>query len=1011
MLLALVAVASVAVLSHRLARRRARRAALTDAADPQPRKRSTRDDTHRLGYRYADDRIFINGNGVYAGITMPTQTGEFATRHELGDLALTPVSLEQTLLAVFDRKPVHCHELLRYRPITTDGWAAQLLEQCWNPTAWYHTLLNRLAGYISQTTPQRLWCLIVRLGDAPADRTVDPTAPLADMVIGVAQERLTVEDLTPWWEVADRFHTAMAGHGAEPLSRRDLLFLIRKVGAGHLPVPDEPITHHRPWRDGWFELAAQLRGTNIGGGYLELHYRHPESGQDTRSYCATLVVADAPSRAVLNPHNPWAQRLSRLVNPPEISWRYTLFSSDDWKRTTDKAVENIEDEAKDRHKAGAPDDRRFRARLEQAQDITETADDPQPGMTGRLRLIVSAPTVKELAQAIVDAKRAMGQIQVEVPAHTAQALLHEHLPGEVAVDLGSLSAGPAGGIRLWQRHTDLYAPAVGMLGSHPQIGDRVVNERGRLLGWIGHFIGWVKANGSAVHNDPTAQLARGEGAGVGIFGSSGGGKTSYGLDQFFWMSESGVACYALDPKIDFANFIYYLAFGPQVLDPEFMNHADRGILGTPDSRFQPVNRQLWDETVIHDLARGPRGAQDPWRITDTFQDGYHLADTLIDVLFSNDTHRSIARQALRTLQAENKQATAAGVPFRCGLGDVATPLEAELRQLEADLDRARTMGGDTVALRRTINEVSEVLDRFVTGQDTPFLRQLLGRRDDPPEPPDRQARRTIYTLAGFKTPDHPDEPDLWSTEDRNAAAVMLAALNRIRRSTLHGRMQPNPVTGRMAIRPTATFVDEGYMVTALPVGRGYLVVTLRQGRSMRSTLFFMDQQARGIQAIEAEARRLGAAEVNQFGSIFTFRQKSLGEALNSLRLLRSVITDDDTDEKEREEAILAKKLLSEEAGGELRAGTCVMRDPDSRVATVVIDQVFAPLQRASQTNAVLKEADWSHPVPADPNDWDINPIGLLQVRRGLTTAVDDENTDEESDLEAFDLDPAPVLAR
>jgi len=67
----------------------------------------------------------------------------------------------------------------------------------------------------------------------------------------------------------------------------------------------------------------------------------------------------------------------------------------------------------------------------------------------------------------------------------------------------------------------------------------------------------------------------------------------------------------------------------------------------------------------------------------------------------------------------------------------------------------------------------------------------------------------------------------------------------------------------------------------------------------------------------------------------------------------------------------------------LRIGDCALRDPDSRVAVVTIDQMFHVLQRAAQTNPKLKAVDWANPVPTDPRDWDINPEALLRVRTNI----------------------------
>ena len=596
----------------------------------------------------------------------------------------------------------------------------------------------------------------------------------------------------------------------------------------------------------------------------------------------------------------WSKRLARLAVPAEISWRYTLIPPKQWKRLADKAVANVEDERKDREKAGADPDDSFDARRDQAEQIkADNADDDlQPGMVGRLRLTVSAPTPALLARAIKDVKAAMGDVAMEVPAHAALPLLLEQFPGEaVSTDLGSLSAGPAGGLALWNRYSDLYLPALGMLGSHNQVGDRIQVERGRTLGWIGMAIGYVKSNGTVVHFDPHAQVGRGHGAGIAVLGQSGGGKSSFVILMFFWLSESGVRCSVLDPKIDFAGFAYYIAFGPQVLDPGFMADADAGILGTPASRFQPVNREFWDDTEIVDLARGARGSQDPWRINDTFDDGYSLALDLTDVLFTDQAHRSIVRKALRSMSAAHKEATAAGRTFACGYGDVLSYIRSEREELETDYQNARKTGSDTSALRHAIGTSST--------RSSPAWRTGNGCRScgccwaraptSDPRTAGRSKRRVIYTMAGFKSPDHPENPELWTDKDRNASAAMLSVLSRMRRDNLSGRMGTNPMTGEPGIPPTAAFVDEGNMVTADPAGRGYLTVNLRQGRSLNSVLFFIDQQARGMQAIEKQASA-ESAEVNQFATVLVFKQRSKGEARAALAALRS--SDDDVSSAE-----------------------------------------------------------------------------------------------------------------
>ena len=106
---------------------------------------------------------------------------------------------------------------------------------------------------------------------------------------------------------------------------------------------------------------------------------------------------------------------------------------------------------------------------------------------------------------------------------------------------------------------------------------------------------------------------------------------------------------------------------------------------------------------------------------------------------------------------------------------------------------------------------------------------------------------------------------------------------------------------------------------------------------------------------------------------------------------------------------LARKLQAEEVGGALRIGDCALRDPDSRVAAVTIDQMFHVLQRAAQTNPKLKATDWAHPVPADPEDWEINPEALLRVRTNIAAIA--AHTDPGSDPEPGDRQDARSTSR
>lgn len=62
------------------------------------RPRQRRWELRRLGYRYADDSVFVHGTGVFTGVVIDTSTDEFATAGETGDTAMLPVGIYQALL-------------------------------------------------------------------------------------------------------------------------------------------------------------------------------------------------------------------------------------------------------------------------------------------------------------------------------------------------------------------------------------------------------------------------------------------------------------------------------------------------------------------------------------------------------------------------------------------------------------------------------------------------------------------------------------------------------------------------------------------------------------------------------------------------------------------------------------------------------------------------------------------------------------------------------------------------
>lgn len=949
----------------------------------------------RLNYRYADDDIFISGSSVWTGLILPDLTDEYAAPDEAEAEAESMVRLDRDLLALLDVDHVDCQDLTRYRTTRSEAWFNDLMAGCWNPTPRYEVLARRMGELVDRSAPQRVRYRLVRLGEWRGHLRNDPLAGMTAGLTGVAEERFAPADLAPFRNRAEVLREGLSIHGVRAMVRTDLLWAIRKTFTGHREPADMPVPLSRWWGKGLFDLLGWFvcRGH---GNSMELISRDPETGEEVSSHVSTLVVVNKPPREVFHRRRGYARLLAQLDCTVELNERFRLFAPSAWSSEAANIYRNILDEEKDRAKAGAGYDKSFSDRVRRAVELRdELSDSDMPGRMGRLRFIVSAPTRAALETAIRDVQRVLDRAlwTVIAPESGQAELLKEGLPGECPpVRVGALqSQRGGGGLRPWERTTDLYASAIGGVSSYNMVGDRSELIRGRLLGWEGLPIGWMRTTGAVARFTPHVQVSRNRGAGIGLFGASGFGKSTLAMNMFFHASESGVQIAAVDMKNDFERYLYYLAFGHQVMQPGFAAEAEAGTLGQPESSFQPVNPDIWADTEIVSLATGPAGLLDPWRITSSFEEGSRLAEDLLSTLLGTASPANAdlverAGNALNVMTREYQEARGRGDDPRVGLRDILIPIQAERDQLVGEAK-------DNALARRDLAAQDRLLRRLETAIAAPFSRLLFGSADDDLASSTLAAlskRRTIVTMHGFSTPD--DDPASWGAETRAAAAAVHAALHRVY-ALFDSREVPAPRTGQMSVPPRSIFVDEAQMFLALPAGRKLLAKGLRQGRSLNLTVVVITQQARDLTALEAAARAGDEADINQIGTVFAFANRGLPEAQSALALLR------DTASLPREEqSALARQLMSVESGGTLSNGVCVMRDCDDNIGSIVVDTIFTELEHAAQTNPSLAQTDRSIPLEPDPERWTVNTSTLLQVRRAADTATDIELDEVDDDL-------------
>ena len=962
----------------------------------------TRVDDRRIDYRYAQDNpfFFIKGQSVWTGVVLPTTSDDFASYLEEEQQVALETQMWQKLSIHYrntlTENEVHAHIITRFVPIDVSRWERTYFNNLWNPTDLFRTLITKkVSPHLAASTPERRQYLLLRIGDFKAPTLIDPISRIIGDASGVHEEVFNARDLAVFRERARQLHTLLGGMGATPMDRADLALLIRKPLLGHFGMADtRPMERTRPWRGGYFDELVNIVAKPLED-CVEIRNPHPEDGNGEVSYTTTVTLKHPDPTVPYKYTQAWGKLLRQMSRPVDVSWRMTIISSEEWKKRAGRIIRKIDDEVKDRDKVAAPRSELFEqkyALADQLRDELET-DAATPIVVSQQRLCFSAPTRKELAEVVGELQSLFGEaIVVERPRGVQGFLLEEQLPGDMTPPKTVLGAGlgrrivskTTGGIAGGEEWTDLAALSFARLDSSPTVGDEVeFTAAGTPRGWRGGPIGFAESNGAVVHFDPCVQMARNSGAGTIICGSSGGGKSSLSLLLFFWASESGVQTLVIDPKNDFERFCYYLAFGNQVLDPDFPKEAQEGTLGQPDSKFQPTNPQFWEDTSIVSLGNGAAGMLDPWSLSDSYAEGEELARTICDLVFDDDDFRRLEPAFHSMRETYDRAGEGAPLPR---LADLANHLDSEITRYTALVD-STTSARDNMAVTDRINALHQVEASLHRAGSRQFGRLMFGHNPSARSFTIGNKRRVVITLMGVTPPGDGVPVAEWDDSTRDAAAALMTTIHQISRVFNTATEEQSPNTGRKGLRPRLLFIDEAYFVTAFKAGRNMLNIFLRQGRSRYFGVVFISQQAKDVNKLSEEAGAMEEdASVNQFPTKFVFRQGGHSEARDAMKLLKSSLEKSDPEMLDQ----LSRELLKPGDGGHMKTGLCVMSDADNRVSRVQVDRMFKELVAATETNPVEKSNVQAETTSSNGEDWTVDTT----VRDGLRTGLLNRETGE-----------------
>ena len=953
-------------------------------------------DARRIDYRYAQDDpfFFIKGDSVWTGVILGTTSDDFASEMEEEQQVRRNNELRSALSAHFanhfGEHLVTCHDITRHVPVDVSRWSKQYLSNLWDPSKLFLDLMkDKVSPLIAESTPERRQYLLIRLGDFKTPTQLDPLSKILGKSAGVTEEVFNSSDLDPFREKAHSVHSLLVSFGAVPMERADLAWIIRKVFYGHFPADNGVLVERtRPWRGGYFDEIARSNARVVGN-HIRIDNPHPANGMGDYSHTTTVMVDFNAMEVGYQYSQAWGKMLRTLQRPVDVSWRSTVMSSKEWSKRVKKAFSRIDSELKEQVAAHAEIKESFSKKWALAEHAAkQQEEDPRPIIVSQLRLTFSAPTADELNDVLGQLQALFGDdVKVERRSDCQGFLLEEQLPGDMTPPKGrtlgfgkSIISGLTGGITGGERWTDLDALSFARLDSSPSVGDEVeYTSNGMVLGWRGGPIGYTISNGAVVHFDPIVQMARNSGAGIAILGSSGGGKSSLSLSLFFWMSESGAQCIAVDPKNDFEAFIYYLAFGSQVTEEGFEEEAQAGTLGLPGSRFQPRNPTFWEDSSVVSLGAGTPGMLDPWALSDSYSEGETIARNIVEIVLGKDSLRylDVAFQKMRDVHEKGQNTNPPS------LAELASHLGQEQEYYESIASNGAS-DGDRMTAKRYSMEIRSVADALDRAAGRQYGRLMFARSSATRPFSIGNQRRIVLTLFGLKLPPNGVPMEEWEDSTRDAAAAMTVVINELRRIFTSSHNELSPWKQRRGSKPRILFIDEAYFLTAFKAGRTMLDLFLRQGRSRFFSCVFISQQASDLAKISDDsASGEGETSTNQFPVIFVFRQRGMDEARDAMKLLRPKFSEEGS---ARMLNRAAQTLLSRNDGGSLETGMAVMRDVDSRVSIVQVDRMFTELATASETNPQIRSTSQSVEVSADGSQWTLDTTTRDMLRTGVIAA-------------------------
>ena len=319
----------------------------------------------RLPIVFSNDSFFLTRDGAWTGMRIPTKSSGFLSARARQEYYR---SAQKVFAKDLPKEKENAGQILvTNRVVSMDEWETQILDPTskYNPnlTSGYQAYVREARRNIEASSfSQPETYLFVRQGSRGGTGVTKIVNQVVDLVLagaGMDDSQPDKEEVSYWEPQATNLRRTLSSTWlqAQPVTRRELEWVVRHQDMPGLPTPDVSPSDEQEWGAGAWRTALSSYTEEIPLGiinrrrYYGLRVDGP-TGAGT-SYVAFLPIASIP-QAVRYDAN-WLDFASKTDFPVDINLHFEVIGAAAVERQLDKATETAEAQLDEAADAGAQD--------------------------------------------------------------------------------------------------------------------------------------------------------------------------------------------------------------------------------------------------------------------------------------------------------------------------------------------------------------------------------------------------------------------------------------------------------------------------------------------------------------------------------------------------------------------------------------------------------------------------------------------------------------------------------